>query len=155
MRRPRELAFEPLEGKALPSALALPVVPANPPIVAPVSQGLSVTLSTNHRVYRSGQPVVVTMTETNTSQHDINVLDGPSLGGFIASRAGRKVWASNPGIQPMFVVSRTLQPGQSITVSTTWNGQSNVGPAGTVSGHVLISSEIPGAPHVNIVILRS
>ena len=55
----------------------------------------------------------------------------------------------------MFVVSRTLQPGQSITLSTTWNGQCNVGPAGTVSGHFVIGSEIPGAPHVNIVILRS
>ncbi|MGC8643542.1 MAG: hypothetical protein ACP5XB_27105 [Isosphaeraceae bacterium] len=155
MKRPRILTIEPLEEKALLSSLALPVLQASPPIPAPATQGLVVKLTTDHRVYRAGQPVVMTLTETNTSQNPINIVEGPSTSGFLAARAGRKVWASNAGIQPMFVMSQTLQPGQSITLSTTWNGQSQVGRRGPVLGRVAISTQIPGAPHVNIVILRS
>ena len=155
MRRSRTLVFESLEGKALLSAVSLPLALDAPPIVAPVNQGLSVKLTTNQRVYRLGQPIVVTLTETNTSQHDINVFVGPSSNGCFATRNGRRVWSSNPGIQPMFLVSQTVKPGESITQTATWNGHSNIGPAAAVSGHVQISSQVPGAPQVKIVILRS
>ena len=98
-----------------------------------MSQGLAVKLSTDHQVYRRGQPVVITLTEMNTSQQEITVESGPSLDGIFVTHKGRRVWASNAGIQPMFVVLRTLEPGQSITQSATWNGQSNIGPAWTGS----------------------
>ena len=111
MRRYRSLVLETLDGKVLLSAIATPPVPVSPPIIAPVSQGLVMKLSTDHQVYRRGQPVVITLTETNTSQHDITVDSGPSLGGFFVTHNGRKIWASNAGIQPMFVLVRTLSTG--------------------------------------------
>ncbi|GEM_PF-6920400 len=70
-----------------------------------------------------------------------------------AGEEKRKVWTSNAGIQPVFLVSRTVKPGESITLSATWNGHSDIGPGSAVSGHVLIGSQVQGASHVKIVIL--
>jgi len=150
MRRSRSLVLETLEGKVLLSAIATPIAPVSPPIIAPVSQGLVVKLSTDHQVYRRGQPVVITLTETNTSQHDITVTSGPSVDGFFVTHNGRKVWASNAGVQPMFILVRTLAPGQSITQSATWTGQSNIGPSSTPTGHLVVGSQVEGAQPVNI-----
>ncbi len=150
MRRSRSLALETLEGKVLLSAIATPIAFVSPPIIAPVSQGLVVKLSTDQQVYRRGQPVVITLTETNTSQHAITVYSGPSTDGFFVTHNGRKVWASNVGPQPMFILVRTLAPGQSITQSVTWNGQSNIGPASTPTGHLLVGSQVEGAQPVTI-----
>jgi len=155
MRGSRKLVLELLEGRALLSAVPLPVALASPPSFADVNQGLVIKLTTNQRVYRVGQPVMMTLTETNMSQHDINVFLGPGSNGFVATRDGRKVWASNAGIQPMFLVSRTVRPGESITLRATWNGHSNLGPASKVSGHVQIGSQVQGGPQVKIEILRS
>ncbi len=150
MRRSRRLVLETLEGKVLLSAITPPIAFVSPPIIAPVSQGLVVKLSTDHQVYRRGQPVVITLTETNTSQHDITVTSGPSVDGFFVTHDGRKVWASNAGLQPMFILVRTLAPGQSITQSATWNGQSNIGPSSTPTVHLVVSSQVEGAQPVNI-----
>ena len=154
MRRSRKLLIESLEGRALLSTVTLPVALAPPSTVAPVNPGLLVKLTTNERVYRPGQPVVMTLTETNTSQQEISVFLGPSTTGFFATHDGRRVWASNTGIQPMFLVSQTVKPGESITLSATWNGHSNIGPASAVSGHVQIGSQVEGVQPVNILIRR-
>jgi len=90
----------------------------------------------------TGQPVVMTLTETGTSQHDIAVFLGPSYNGFFAVRDGRRVWAWNAGSQPMFLVSQALKLGESITPTATWNGQPNIGPVQAVSGHVQIGSQV-------------
>ena len=119
-----------------------------------MSQGLVVKLSTDHQVYRRGRPVVITLTETNTSQHDITVESGPSLGGFFATHNGRRVGASNAGVQPMFILIRTIAPGKWIAKSATWNGQSNIGPASTPTGHLVVASQVEGAQPVNIQIRR-
>jgi hypothetical protein len=154
MRPSRQLAFEPLEEKTLLSPLPLPIALGSPPILAPLSQGLQVTLTTDHRVYRPGQPIVITLTETNSSQHEVNVVEGPSTSGFVSTRNRRRVWASNAGIQPMFVTSQSLQPGQSITLSATWNGLSNLGAGVPVIGRVVIGTQAPGGPHLAILIQR-
>ena len=150
MRRSRGLVLETLEGKVVLAAIGTPVAPVSPPMIAPLSQGLVVKLSTDHKVYQQGQPVVMTLTETNTSQHDITVDSGPSLGGFFVTHNGRRVWASNAGVQPMFILIRTLEPGQSITQSATWNGQSNIGPSLTPAGHLVVGSQVEGAHSINI-----
>jgi hypothetical protein len=117
MRRSRKLAFESLEERTLLSAVRLSVPLAPPPIVAPLNPGPTVRLTTNQPVYRVGQPVVMTLTETNTNQHDINVFLGPSSNGLFATRDGGKVLATNSGVRPMFLVSQTIKPGDSITLT--------------------------------------
>jgi len=144
------LVLEMLEGKVVLAAIATPVAPVSPPMIAPLSHGLVVKLSTDHKVYQQGQPVVMTLTETNTSQHDITVQSGPSLGGFFVTHNGRRVWASNAGVQPMFILIRTLEPGQSIAQSASWNGQSNISPSLTPAGHLVVGSRVEGAQPINI-----
>jgi hypothetical protein len=154
MRRSRGLVLETLEGKVVLAAIATPVAPVSPPMIAPLSQGLVVKLSTNHKVYQQGQRVVMTLTETNTGQHDITVQSGPSFGGFFVTHNGRRVWTSNAGVQPMFILIRTLEPGQSIRQSATWNGQSNIGPSSMPAGHLVVGSQVEGAQPINIQIRR-
>ena len=119
-------------------------------MVAPVNQGVKVVLATDHQVYRRGQPVVMTLTETNTSNHTVNVALGPSTDGFSVTQNGREVWASNTGPQPLFIVLKTLQPGESFTLSATWNGHSNLGPASTPPGALAVHSQVAGAAPVTI-----
>ena len=154
MRRSRSLVLEALEDKVLLTAATTPIVPAPLPTISPVTQGLVEKLSTNHQVYRRGEPVVITLSETNTSQQAISVEEGPSIGGFYVSHDARKIWASNTGPQPMFVMLKTLEPGQSITQSVTWNGQTNVGSASSATGNFTIGSQLAGVQSVGIRIVR-
>ena len=74
----------------------------------------------------TGTQVVFTFIETNVSHKNVNVAIGPSKDGFIVSQNGKPVWQSNAGPQPEFLMLRTLQPGQSLTLQATWNDRSNL-----------------------------
>ena len=144
-------AVERLEGRALLSAgLRRAQIPVAPPMVAPVSQGVKVVLATDRQVYHRGQPVVMTLTETNTSNHAVTVPLGPSTDGFYVTQNGREVWASNTGPQPLFIVLKTLKPGESFTLSATWDGHANLGPASTPTGALVVHSQVAGAAPVTI-----
>jgi hypothetical protein len=155
MKRSRCAAVEFLERKALLSTLKAkaPPVLVSSATAAPVSQGLKITLTTDRSVYHRGQPVLMTLTETNTSNQSVDVELGPSTDGFFVTQNGRQVWASNAGVQPLFIALRTLRPGESLQLSATWNGRSNVGPASTPSGPLVVHSQVAGSPTVNIRIL--
>ena len=151
MKRARTLVIEGLEGRALLSAgLRRAQIPVPPPIVAPGNEGVKVVLTSDHLVYHRGQPVVMTLTETNTSNQTVTVPLGPSTDGFYVTQNGREVWASNTGPQPLFILARTLKPGESFTVSATWNGHSNIGPASNPTGVLVVHSQIAGAAPITI-----
>jgi hypothetical protein len=151
MKRNRMPTVERLEGRALlSSGLRRAQIPVTPPTVGSVNQGVKVVLATDHQVYRRGQPVVMTLTETNTSNHAVTVALGPSNDGFSVTQNGREVWASNTGPQPLFLVLKTLKAGASFTLSATWNGHSNVGPASTPGGALVVHSQVAGAAPVAI-----
>src|SRR5262245_26335471 len=100
MKRQRIAAVELLESKVVPAAAApamLASPPSSPPIVSPVNPGLKIALATDQKVYHKGQPVVVTLTETNVSSKAVTVALGPSTDGFYATQNGVEVWASNAG----------------------------------------------------------
>lgn len=103
MKRHIPLNLEPLEGKALLS-------------------GLSYSITTNQSSYAPGQAVEMTFQETNVSDKAITVQEGPSIDGFDVLQGGRMVWRSNSGMNPMYIALDTLQPGQSLTLTATWNG---------------------------------
>lgn len=115
---------------------------------------VSMALSTDRPEYHRGQSIVMTLTETNTSQHDMTVYLGPSNDGFIAT-VGGEVWTSNPGPQPMWLVPKTIRPGKSITITVRWNGQANFNGSGPVTGHIVIRSELAGSPRTSIQLLSS
>jgi len=151
---------EALEEKALLSHIGVrvrvPTPPAPPVTVGPVtSQGLKIRLTTDHAVYHPGQPVVMTLTMTNTSSHNVSVGLGPSVDGFSVTQQGNEVWASNTGPQPLFILLKKLRPGGSTTLSATWNGHSNIGSPSTPTGTLVVHSQIVGAQPVTIQILPS
>ena len=59
---------------------------------------LSYSLTTDKSTYQVGQSVVLTFTETNTSDQPVNVTDGPATDGFTVSEGGTTIWQSNSGI---------------------------------------------------------
>jgi hypothetical protein len=153
----RTPAVELLEDKALMSSLALTVRTPHPPIaITPRdNQGLKIQLRTDHSVYHLGQPVVMTLTMTNPTSRNVAVGLGPSIDGFFVTQQGSEVWASNTGPQPLFILLRTIRPGQSVTLSATWDGHSNLGPPSTPTGTLVVHSQIGGAPAATIQILSS
>ncbi len=124
MRQAHRPAVELLEGKSLLSAVA----------------GLSETLTVSQASVGSGQPIVLTFTETNTSNHDIVVTDGASFQGFSVTQNGKEVWRSNFGPNPMIAVNRVLHPGQSLTDSVTWSGETNPGVKPSPTGAFVVHS---------------
>jgi hypothetical protein len=151
--RPRfRPTIEPLEAQTLPSGVLPAVAPVSP---APVT----LTLTTDKAEYQSGQPVHMTLTETNTSGHQVTITDGPSVDGFYVTQKGATVWRSNAGAQPMFLRVVDLLPGQSYTLSATWDGHSNDpsgsdGPllTGTFQVHSQVSFNGAEAPPVTVTI---
>jgi hypothetical protein len=103
MKRRTHLNIDPLEGRALLS-------------------GLAYSLTTNQSTYKPGQPIVMTFQETNVSNSPISVEEGPSIDGFDVTQGGTVIWRSNAGINPMFILMDPLQPGQSLTLTATWDG---------------------------------
>jgi hypothetical protein len=154
MKRSRIATVEPLESRSLLSAAArLESVRAAPPIVARLNEGLKIVLATDQKVYHQGQPVVMTLTETNTSSQTVTVALGPSTDGFYVTQNGVDVWASNTGPQPLYLLVKTIKPGASLTLSATWNGHTNIGPPSSPTGTFVVHSQIPGAAPVTIQIV--
>lgn len=126
MKRTLRPQVEPLEGKSLLSggfhiahhAISTPVKPAP-------SGGLVLTLTTNRSVYRQGQPVVLTLKETNTTNHSLVLIVGPSLNGLYVNQNGNTVWRSNGGLQPALASPQIIPPHKSIKFTATWHGDSN------------------------------
>jgi hypothetical protein len=156
MKRERIVTVDVLEPKSLPSAPALMApVAGTPPLVARVDQGLRIDLATDQQVYRQGQPVVVTLTETNTSHRTVEVALGPSTDGFYVTQNGAEVWTSNKGPQPLFLMVKRIKPGASLRLSATWNGHTNIGSPSSPTGTFVVHSQIPGAAPVTIQIVPS
>ena len=115
---------------------------------------LAVSLTTDHSLYQGGQPVVITLTETNISSHDVQVVSGPSIDGFSITHNGAPVWVSNKGPVPLYLSVETLKPGQSFTLQVVWDGRSNVGPRTEPTGvFVVHNALIPNGPTATFIIL--
>ena len=94
--------------------------PPPKPITAPLALGVKA----DRAVHRLGQPVTFTITETNVSDHDVNVVSGARI--LTASVTGPRgaVWhfrdlRASPTFQTV------LHAGQSRTLTLTWNGRAD------------------------------
>jgi hypothetical protein len=115
------------------------------PSTTVLKNGLSMSLSLDKSNYSLGSPVNMTFTDTNVSSSPVKVLVGPSIDGFIVSKNGTRIWRSNPGPQPWYVVNRTLLPGQSFTFKATWTA--------TTTGTLTVSHEsAPNGPSVTFTV---
>jgi len=154
-KRNRRLQFEVMESRVvLSSGLAgVPLastawVGDTPAPHPPQFHGvLAVSLTTDHSSYNLGQPVNITLTETNISSHDVTVEFGPSIDGFSITHNGDTVWTSNNGRIPMYILMETLEPGQSFTLKAIWDGTQNERPPTQPTGvFVVHNALIPNGP---------
>jgi hypothetical protein len=87
--------------------------------------GLTYSLTTGQSSYQIGQPINMTFTETNTGDQPVTVEVSPT--DFAAAPAGAAQgatpsWQSNPENQGATTTPETLQPGQSLSQTATWDG---------------------------------
>jgi len=114
-------------------------------------------LTTDQSVYQVGEPIKFTYTETNTSNQPVDIWVAPSLDGFDVTEAGVPVWKSNAGPNPLFVLLVKLQPGQSHTFSSTWDGVPNQEnpPVLTPGSFTVTNQQAPNGPSATFQILPS
>ena len=62
----------------------------------------------------------MTFTETNTGTEPVTVQVDPT--DFTVSQNGGAIWQSRPGQRLSAAQAETLQPGQSISQTATWDG---------------------------------
>jgi hypothetical protein len=134
MSRPFRPGFDRLEVRALLAASLLE------------------SLTTDRSVYPPGQPVVMTLTQTNAGSQTVNVTFGPSVDGFSVTQDGVEIWRSNLGPQPLYLGLHPLRPGESFTQTATWDGRANEGPAlsSMPTGAFEVHSDVPGTNTVAI-----
>ena len=86
--------------------------------------GIVYSLTTDHSVYQAGQPIEIAFTETNTGTQPVTVSLSPT--DFTVSKQGvigySSIWESNPENDGQPPTSVTLQPGQSVSQTATWDG---------------------------------
>jgi hypothetical protein len=111
-------AAERLEAHVLLSSTAVAAV------AAPTS-AIVETLTTDQTIYKVGRPIHITLTETNTTNNTITSPSVAGLDSFTASQDFKDVWKSKGS--KLAAPSFTLQPGQTHTITVTWNGHANVG----------------------------
>jgi hypothetical protein len=121
-RRKRMPCLEPLESRRLLSSL-------------------SYSLTTNQSSYQVGQPVQMTFTETNTSSNPVSITVGPLNSGFDIVHDGTVVWESNAGVLPQDPLQLVLLPNKSYSLTSTWNGIPNQGPASLLTGGFTVTNE--------------
>jgi hypothetical protein len=83
--------------------------------------GIAYSLTTDHSVYEAGHPIQITFTETNAGTRPVTVSLSPT--DFTVSEHGSPIWESNPQNDGQPPTSATLQPGQSVSQTATWDGK--------------------------------
>jgi len=82
---------------------------------------VTTTLTTDKSTYLAGQPINMTFTETNQGNQPVNVIAGS--GTFEVTQNGAPVWNSAfPNFPWQDLSWQTLQHGQTLTETATWNG---------------------------------
>jgi hypothetical protein len=122
------------------------VSPTQFPGVRTSTLGISYSMTTDRSIYQADQPVHMTFTETNVTGQAIRINAGPSNTGFIVTQNGRMVWQSNAGPLPLYLTVITLQPGQSLTYSATWNGVPNGGSTIATGMFTVTNQQAPLGP---------
>jgi hypothetical protein len=111
-----------------------------------VTGSMAVSLTTNQPAYNAGEIVKMTLTMTNTSNHNETVLLGPSTDAFTISHNNQVIWRSNKGFVPQFIAKRILTPGQSITLSAQWTV------TGATGSFVVHNQMYPSGPVANFMV---
>jgi hypothetical protein len=140
---------------ATAAPVAITIVNPSPPAPTPAttpntSQPLVVSVATNRATSTVGQPLTVTLTETNTSNHDVPV--GNVSPDFFASVTGPKgpLWL---GLAPDG--KGVLHAGQSRKFTLVWNGAPNLPGAIPAAGTYVVQAGVDGVTGQATVVVHS
>lgn len=153
MRHPLRPSLEPLESRTvLSTATGMPALASQ---AAPTTQATSlvVTVTTDHAVYQRGQPVSITVTEKNTSRHDVPVLVGCQILSVSGSSNGSPVWRFRD-LRECATGRGVLHAGQSRQFTVVWNGRPNVSGSHFTHGWVVLRGGLDGAAGTAIIRIR-
>jgi hypothetical protein len=110
-------SVEGLEGKLLLSAVP---VAGEYQAETPGAENLKVRLTTDRRSYRAGQPVRITLRETNVGDEPIGLGASPLYAVSVVDATGTQHWkAWGPEFQATMI--KYLPPGQSRTTTVVWD----------------------------------
>ncbi len=131
MRKQMHPCSDGLETRTLLSHLVAGLMAHHPVRQAEVQRveagsAMAVSLTTNQPTYSPGQVVQMSLTMTNTSNHNEPVRLGPSVDGFFITQNGKVIWRSNEGLEPQYIVIRILKPQQSVTLASHWTVPASV-----------------------------
>jgi hypothetical protein len=120
-------------------------------VTPPVAPALKATVTADRAVYRVGQQVLLTITETNTGTQPVGVLvyEPESV---TVTRDGKAVWQSP--LRPIPMIMTLLGPGQSRTLTSSWPGTFNVNTSQPRTGTFIITVRLDNttaATTVNVV----
>ena len=108
-----------------------------------IASPLTYSFTLDKQSYQVGQPIGISLTETNTSSQSVSVTVNPPA--FTAVNGlGQTLWQyQDSSTSP---TTETLAPGQSTTQTATWDDVANAGPfaGGNVWGNFTVTS--PNAP---------
>jgi Intracellular proteinase inhibitor len=146
MRHQLRPSIDNLENKTLLSHLAAGLMAHHRVHQAEVERpvngsAMAVSLTTNQTSYSTGQIVQMTLTITNTSNHDETILLGPSRDPFVITQGAKVIWRSDEGFVPQYIAKRLLKPGQSATLTAQWTV-----PAAVTGTFVVHNQIFPSGP---------
>jgi hypothetical protein len=146
MRHQLRPSIDGLENKTLLSHLDAGLMAHHPMHQAEVQRAvtgsaMAVSLTTNQTTYDPGQVVQMTLTMTNTSNHNDTFFFGPSVDGFFITQNDQVIWRSNEGLQLQFIAMRVLKPGQSMTLTAHW-----MVPASVTGNFIVHNQMFPSGP---------
>ena len=116
-------AFRP-SPERLETHLLLTAATAGLPVPGPP---ITETLTTNRTIYKVGQPIEITLTETNTTKNPVTLSNIANVDGFTATRSFKIVWTQAAPSRRAH--SSTLRPGETRKIRVVWNGRPNVASA--------------------------
>jgi len=115
-----------LEAKALLSGFTAPAH-SGWAAFAPAGSPIAYTLTTDRSSYAVGQPVRITLTMTNVSDHNVPYDFGPADDAFTAGQGGVVAWDSSVGLGRIPIGSSMLSPHETERVPGVWYGNFNEG----------------------------
>ncbi|MBX6313471.1 MAG: hypothetical protein IRY99_11230 [Isosphaeraceae bacterium] len=140
--------LESFEARTLLSRMPWAGVLATPALIRlqapPQAQSpLVVMVTTDRRAYRIGQPVQITVTETNTSDQPVTVLVGCQILKASVSNTGGAIWVFRD-LRLCPTGRGVLEAGQSRQFVLVWNGQPNIPGGEVLPGRYRVQAGVDG-----------
>jgi hypothetical protein len=130
-------------GRQTPTAPDAPKVPNDPVSETPAISPLVVSLTTDQRSYRKGSPVHVTITESNTTNHDLAVYAGGHIVSLQMSQNNKPVWQYHD-TRGLLASRAVLKAGQTRRWTLVWNGRPNAAGAKIAPGTYTLDGGVDG-----------